>query len=71
VDPEEEKKRKLERQKLEKKKEVPMIRFQDGTLVPSTAVGHTIPGGSGNLPGQEKPGQARGDFIKNLKQAYQ
>ena len=31
-----------------------MIRLQDGTLVPSTAVGHALPGA--NTVGLEKPG---------------
>lgn len=46
VDPLEEQRRKLEQAKLEKKKDVPMIRLQDGTMVPSTAVGHALPGAS-------------------------
>ena len=44
-----------------------MIRLQDGTLVPA-GHGHAGPGAA---HGTEKPGQARGDFLKNLKQAQQ
>lgn len=62
VDPSVEMKLKAEQKLLEKKKEVQMIRLADGTMVPSTTV-------TGSMPGStvEKPGQARYDFLRNLK----
>ncbi len=39
VDPEEEKRQALEKEKQQKKKEIPMIKLKDGSMIPSTALG--------------------------------
>lgn len=61
MDPELERKAQLEKEKQLKKKEVPMLRLKDGSLIPSHLQS------SIQQPGGGKPGNsARRDFLQNL-----
>jgi hypothetical protein len=56
VDPEVEKRAQIEKEKLLKKKEVPMIRLKDGSLIPATALGGPAALTAQSIIGGEKTG---------------
>ena len=69
VDPEVEKRIQLEKEKSLKKKEMPMLRLKDGSMVPSmfsNGSGPSIPGSSDNRLGQN----TRKNYLQNLKNVH-
>ena len=66
VDPQEERKAQLEKEKQLKKKEVPMIRLKDGTMIPASAVSAAHSSGKNGPNGQNDP-NSRKNYLENLK----
>lgn len=65
VDPEQERKKALEREKLIKKKEVPMIKLKDGSMIPSSFVAPTAASGSNTAAAANA---MRKNYLESLKQ---
>ena len=68
VDPEAEKRAQLEKEKSMKKKEVPMIKLKDGSMVPSSMVLPAQAAAMQNANNGQAGGGGRRNMLQNLKQ---